>query len=364
MNKDKINSFSLSTILFMINLAILFGIINSYLLNTSKTSTPISLLLGYLLSVILSLIPLKLFNTNENLNLSQKTKKAFGKLSVLINIIYILTSLTLYILITYRLTSFISSQYLIETRKEFLLIPTLLITYYIANKGLETTTRLSQISFFICIAIFIFDALGLLTHINIQNLFPIISTSKHNILKSALTFSIFSSVPFTFINITNKNNLSDKKKFNKYYHTMHIISFIVITLAITITLGVYGIHVTNLFDYPLYTVLKKISLFNFLDSIENASIMLWPLALIIASSTILLFINNILDSTTKHSNKIKKAIPIISFIIPYTLLMNNTLIETFKYLIIPTITVIIIQSTNLLTLIILKLREKTKKEEL
>jgi hypothetical protein len=92
--------------------------------------------------------------------------------------------------------------------------------------------------------------------------------------------------------------------------------------------------------------------------------MLWPLALIIASSTILLFINNILDSTTKHSNKIKKTIPIISFIIPYTLLMNNTLIETFKYLIIPTITVIIIQLTNLLTLIILKLREKTKKEEL
>lgn len=358
MKQDKINSFSLSTILFMINLAVLFGIINSYLLNTSKTTTPISLLIGYIISIILSLIPLKLFNTKEQLSLTQKTKKAYGKLSMLINIIYILTSLILYILITYRLTSFLSSQYLIQTKKEYLLIPTLILTYYIANKGIETTTRISQISFFICLTIFVFDASGLLTHVNINNLFPIISTSKENILKSALMFSIFSSVPFTFINITNKNNLSDKNKFNKYYHTMHIISFIVITLAITITLGVYGIHVTNLFDYPLYTVLKKISLFNFLDSIENASIMLWPLALIIASSTILLFIFNILDNTTKHSNKIKKIIPIISFIIPYTLLMNNTLIETFKYLIIPTTTVIILQITNLLTLLLLKIKKE------
>lgn len=358
MTKEKINSFSLSTILFMINLAVLFGIINSYLLNTSKTTTPISLIIGYILSIILSLIPLSLFNTKEQLNLTQKTKKAYGKLSMLINIIYILTSLTLYILITYRLTSFLSSQYLIETKKEFILIPTLIITYYIANNGLETTTRISQISFFLCLIIFIFDASGLLTHVNIDNLFPIISTSKENIFKSALMFSIFSSVPFTFINITKKTNLSDKNKFTKYYHIMHIISFLVITLAITITLGVYGIHVTNLFDYPLYTVLKKISLFNFLDSIENASIMLWPLALIIASSTILLFIFNILDNTTKHSNKIKKIIPIISFIIPYTFLMNNTLIETFKYLIIPTTTVIILQITNLITLIILKLKKE------
>ncbi len=360
MKQNKINSFSLSTILFMINLAVLFGIINSYLLNTSKTTTPISLIIGYIISIILSLIPLKLFNTKEELNLTQKTKKAYGKLSMLINTIYILTSLTLYILITYRLTSFLSSQYLIETKKEFILIPTLLITYYIANKGLETTTRLSQLSLFICLAIFIFDASGLLTHINTENLYPIISTSKENILKSAIMFSIFSSVPFTFINITNKNNLSDKTKFNKHYHIMHIISFIVITLAITITIGVYGIHITNLFDYPLYTVLKKISLFNFIDSIENASIMLWPLALIIAASIILLFIFNILDNTTKHSNKIKKTIPIISFLIPYTLLMNNTLIETFKYLIIPTTTAIILQATNLLTLIFLKLKENKK----
>lgn len=356
MTKDnnKINSLSLSTILFSISLAVLFGIINSYVLNTAKTSVTISLIIGYIISIILSLIPLSLFNTKSNLELTEKTKLAYGKLSIIINIIYILTSLTLYILITYRLTSFLSSQYLIQTKKMYLLIPTILLTYYIANKGLETTTRVSQISFFLCIAIFIFDALGLISHVNINNLLPIISTSKQNIMKSALMFSIFFSVPFTFINVTKKNNLSDKSKFNKLYHLMHIISFIMITSAIIITLGVYGIHVTNLFDYPLYTVLKKISLFNFLDSIENASIMLWPLSLINASSIILLFIFNILD---KYNKNIKKIIPIISFLIPYFFLMNNTLIETFKYLIIPSATVIILQITNLITLIIIKLKE-------
>ena len=354
--REKINSFMLSTIIFQINLAILFGIINSYILNTSNTSTIISLPLGFLISIILSLIPLKLFNTKGNLFITEKNKIAYGKLSIVINIIYILTSLTLYILITYRLTSFLTSQYLIETNKVFLLIPTLLITYYMSNKGIEAITRLSQISFFICISIFLFDAFGLLQHINFENYLPIINTSKTNILKSTLMFSIFSSIPFTFINITKKENLSDKNNFNKHYHLMHIISFMVISLAILITLGVYGIHVVNLFDYPLYTVLKQISLFDFLESIENASIILWPLSLIVSSSIILLFIFNILDNITNKSNQIKKIIPIISFLIPYIFLMNNTIIESFKYLIFPTIIVLIIQSINLLTLILLKIK--------
>lgn len=353
--KNIINSFSLSTIIFSINLAVLFGIINSYLLNTSNTSTPISLIIGFLFTFLLSLIPLKLFNTKEDYSLTQKIKLAYKKLSPLVLIIYVLTSLSLYILITYRLTSFISSQYLIETSKVYLLIPTLIITYYIASKGIETVTRVSQISFFICIVIFLFDAFSLMPQINIDNYYPLISTSKTNILKSALMFSIFSSVPFTFIQITNKNKLQDKKKFTKLYHLINIISLLMISSAIIITLGVYGINLVNLFDYPLYTVLKKISLFNFLDSIENASIMLWPLSLINACSVILLFIFNILD-TTKYKNILKPLTIVISFLIPYFFLMDNTIIETFKYLILPTSIVIILQLTNLITLIILKLK--------
>ena len=100
-----------------------------------------------------------------------------------------------------------------------------------------------------------------------ENYYPLINTSKLNIMKSAFMFSIFFSTPFTYINIIKKNNLTDKNKFTKKYHLMHIISFLLITTAIIITLGLYGIHLSNLFDYPLYTVLKKISLFDFIDSI-------------------------------------------------------------------------------------------------
>lgn len=354
---NKINSFALSTIMFSISLAVLFGIINSYMLNTSKTSIPLSLFIGYIISILLSLIPLKLFSTIPNKDINDKLKIAYGKISIIIKIIYILCSLILYILITYRLTSFLSSQYLVQTNKLYIFTITIFITYYIANKGIETTTRVSTISFFVCTAIFIFDALGLLTHVNIENLYPIINASKQNIIKSALMFSIFFSTPFTYINIIKKNDLADKTKFTKKYHMMHIISFILITTAIIITLGVYGIHLANLFDYPLYTVLKKISLFSFIDSIENASIMLWPLSLVNASAIILLFIFNIIESITKNSKQIKIGIILISFLIPYFFLMNNNIIESFQYLIIPSLIVIILQLTNLLTVIILKIKK-------
>ena len=342
MNK-KINSFALSTIIFSISLAVLFGIINSYMLNTSKTSVPISLFIGYIISILLSLIPLKLFSINPNKDINDKLNLAYGKLNI--------------ILITYRLTSFLSSQYLVQTNKIYIFALTIFITYYIANKGIETASRVSTISFFVCIAIFIFDALGLLTHVNIENFYPLINTNKLNIMKSAFIFSIFFSTPFTYINIIKKNDLTDKNKFTKHYHIMHIISFLLITTAIIITLGVYGIHLANLFDYPLYTVLKKISLFSFIDSIENASIMLWPLSLINASSIILLFIFNIIESITKNSNKIKIGIMLTSLLIPYFFLMNNNLIESFQYLIIPTSIVILLQLTNLLTIIILQIKK-------
>ena len=106
--------------IYTISLAVLFGIINSYLLNTAKTSVTISIFIGYIISIILSFIPLKLFNTKTNLELTNKIKLAYGKFSIVIILIYIFSSLMLYILITYRLTSFLSSQYLIETNKIYI----------------------------------------------------------------------------------------------------------------------------------------------------------------------------------------------------------------------------------------------------
>ena len=127
------------------------------------------------------------------------------------------------------------------------------------------------------------------------------------------------------------------------------------------TIGVSGIKVNNLFDYPIYTTLKRINLFSFLDSIENISIMLWLLYIINASSMILLFIFNHIKNTfnlTKKGSLISNIIVIIlALIIPTLLFSTNDFIESYQYIWYPFVVLSIMISISLLTLIIIKVKK-------
>ena len=104
------------------------------------------------------------------------------------------------------------------------------------------------------------------------------------------------------------------------------------------TIGVSGIDINNLFDYPVYTTLKRIHLFSFLDSMENISIMLWMLFIINTCNINLLFITSII----KETFKIKNTIIINLIIIVVCLLLSifsfqNGFIESYDYIVIPAI---------------------------
>lgn len=337
--KDKINSFGLSTMICALCSAPFYGIFSSYTLNKSKNSTIISLLIGFLLSLIISKIILSFFKNKKELSFVQESKRLFNKLSYIPIILMLLCSLCEYILLTYRLTTFLSTQYLIETPKYFLSIPILLLTYYISSKGIETSTRVSTISFYISTIIFIFDFLSLLPQVNFQNYFPIITVSLKDILISSIVFSFYFSIPIIHINLLSINNIEDNNKFNKYYYLMISLSFIIILLFMCTSIGVSGIKINDLFDYPLYTVLKRIKLFSFLDSIENVSIMLWLFYIINASSFMLLFITKSIKETfnlnNKKSNIINIILLIISFCIPNYIFLNNNYNESYNYIWIP-----------------------------
>jgi hypothetical protein len=103
------------------------------------------------------------------------------------------------------------------------------------------------------------------------------------------------------------------------------------------TIGTSGINVNNLFDYPVYTTLKKIHLFSFLDSMENISIMLWMLFIINSCNMNLLFINNILKESFNINTKLLSFIIVFICFIASVLTFNGGFIESYNYIIFPTI---------------------------
>lgn len=353
MSDKKINCLSLFSMIVSLCISSFYGITSSYLLNMSKTSILISMLLGYILSLLFSLVVYNFFKYKENYSFVNKIKFIYKKFSIVINTLIIISSIIMYITFTNRLTSFLSTQYLVQTKKIFILIPILFITYHTANKGIETISRVSTISFFISIAIYIFDIFGLLNHINFENYLPLITVNNNTIFKASLLFCTFFTTPIAFINVTNKGNLDDKSKFKKYFFLGHFVSFLIVFGAISVTLGVYGINLCNEFDYPLYTVLKKISLFNFIDAVENASIMFWIISSINTSTIILYFIfNNIKETYNINNSLFKYLIMIISIIIPFLLFDKTIYLESYSSILIPTIAMIFPTLICLISLII------------
>lgn len=365
-NNEKINSFSLSTLVIALSGAPFWGILTSYMIYKSKIATLVSMLIGFILSLILSFVFLKFFDSYPNLLGSEKLKKAFGKLSYILNAMFGITAILIYIFLTYRLATFLSSQYLTRTSNIYIYALIIFITTYTATKKMETLTRVSVISFFLSIIIFSFDFFALASDIKFDNFLPFITVSTKNIITSSLYFTLYFTVPVFFVMCYKKNNLVDKEKFKKYFYSMLTLSFIILFIAISTTIGIYGINLTDLFDYPLYTVLKRIRIFSFLESLENVSSIIWVLYTINAGSIMLCTTFDNLQASYNLNNKksiiLKCIIILITFIFPLIFYRKNNYIETYGYVKFPLIVTLILLVLIIISTIVVSIKYKKNKE--
>ena len=359
--EDKINSFGLSTMVCALCCSSFYGVFSSYLLHESLNSTIISLILGYFFSLIISKLILSFYDIKDNQKYVSKIKYIYSKTSIIIILISIICSLFGYILLTYRLTTFISNQYLIETPKYLILIMILFTTYFTASKGIETTIRVSTISFYISIIIFLFDFFSLVGQINLQNYLPLFTVSFKKIIINALIFSLYFTITTTQIYAIKKSQIEDKQSFNKSFFIMLTLSFIIIFISTFTIIGVSGINIVNLFDYPVYSTLKRIKIFSFLDSIENVSILAWVYFILNSGSMFLLFIfNNIKDVFKLNKKKsfiVNIIIMILVFSIPNFIFLKNNYNETYEYIYLP----LAIECLVLLIIIISLIKNRLKK---
>lgn len=321
----KVNSLGVSSLVLPLTGAPFWGIYPTYIISKANTSVIISMLLGFIISFIFVYIFLKSYDILPDNSFTQKLNKTFGKLSSIINIIIILGSLFIIFSLNYRLSKFLTSQYLIEMSPTILNLCISLLVTFIATKDIETLTRMSLISFVICICVFGFNFLSLSSDIDITNFLPLFTTSSKNIVICALIFACFFSLPSFFINVTFKNNIVDKHKFNKMFILIYLISFIILVLVTIGTIGIFGIDLTKLLTYPMFTVLKRINVSSFIIAIENISISLWIMYIVGATAIMGMFVL----SNIKETFKIKKKN--ITIIIAYTICLIGVLLTELIY---------------------------------
>lgn len=355
--KEKINSFSLGTISVSLSLSMFWGILTTYMFYKTNTSSIIALLLGYIINILLTKIILSFYNYKTDKTLIQKFKELYKKFYKLISLIYIILSILLFTIVTYRLASFLSNEYLTETSEIYFFILSLIVILNLTYKGTETISKVTTIIFYISTILFFSICSFLLKDVNINNYLPIITSTKQNIITSSIVYAVYFSIPNIFIYTVPKDNIIDKEKFNKVFYKFNFYAFIVTFLSISITLGVYGINLAKLFSYPLYSVLKKIKIMSFIDSIENLSVILWIFYTTLSSSIILLSVINNSKELFKENKYTDKIILIIISTLAIILHMNNSILETYKYTYIPFLILSILFIIIFISLLISKIKK-------
>lgn len=334
MNKDKLTSLQFSCLICFPILAFFSGIGTYNIIKIAKVDAYLSTLFAYVFGLIAFLLFLYIFNYKPELNITQKNKYLFGTIlgtiiNYLINILILLIGVTL----IYNISNFAISQFLSET--PLLVFMTLfgVILIYNVHLGIENLSRVGIIFFSIVVLLTIISTLGNISNFESSNLKPFLEHGLTKPIQGGIILALTNIMPIFTLLIIEKNKITDKKKVTKRLFIFYSVAFLFAFLAIFLTLGSLGIQLSEIYQYPEYTVLKKISLFHFIDRIENFIYIKWILNSFVCLSLIIYY----LTYSTQKKYKLRTPI-IITIIIIYlslTTFKNNTLFYYFSYSIFP-----------------------------
>lgn len=330
MNKWKINSIQLASIYFLFIVANDAGISIILSLKGSGQNSYLCPIISFILGLIPLSITLYISNYKKNLTLKEKINSLFPKgINNIINVILTILFSTIGIITLFNMANFVESEFLAETPLFIITFMMTICLIYCLNKGIETISRVSLI-FAIIVLIFHFITIApLQTQVEFNNFLPFLDKGIVPIIKDSISVTLINLIPNFLLLIIPKNNIIDKEKTSKYIIISYILAYLLFLLMIYVIIGVLGPYVARIYHHPEYMLLKRISLFNFLDRIENIIAIEWLLMTFI---TIIMVIYYICCNTNTKPNLITNIIitSIIGLISTY-IFKNNTVFYTFLY---------------------------------
>ena len=319
--KDKIDKLEFCSMVFMLIMSPFLGMGIYNLLKFSNNDAVISIFISYILNIIIFLIFKYIFNYKPKLDLNKKLNTLFKtkyiKISLALLFFINLTALS------YNINSFIISQFLSETPIIFIVIIISILIIYINKKGIQIISRVSTFLALLSIILILIAIFGSYSTFDLTNILPILKDGiKAPLLGSFYTLTINSIYIFVLL-IIPKENINNNQKLNKYIFITSSIVFLIFIAITTYTISVLGINLALMYHYPAYITMKEITIFGFIDKIENFIIIHWIFEMFITLSLIVYFVSKLTDI---------KPIIIITFNILFhiTIFTNST---KFNYLV-------------------------------
>lgn len=343
----KLSTLQFCAIEYFLILANNVGLTTYILFNYAKQDGLISIILGTIIGIIPLTIYLKIMNTNPELNIFEKIEYKFKKTGKIINLILAM-AIAFFTATNYNnLVDFISSQYLSKTPQIIIALSFLPAIIYILNKGTTVIGRTIFILLIISATLVLLTILGLIWQIRIENILPILEHGIKEPLICSLIYITYNITPLFLLTTIPKNEILDKEKFNKRIIITYFIANFIILLIFFLTLSILGTNLANLYQYPEYDVLKKVSLIGFIERTESTISLRWTFYVFTITIMGILFITKYIKHSIKIKNEktCKKITTIISLIIVLwgkLIFQNSSKFNAMTYNILPILLSIIL----------------------
>ena len=326
MNKKLTNIEFISLMYFLI-ISLYNNISNYNIIQLSEIDCYFSILLTYPLGIIIFLLLKPIFNYKPNNNILEKNKYLFGPLlgnifNIIINIILLLIG----IILLCNITNFIITQFLNQTPTLIFLIILSILLIYNVSKGLKNIAKVSIIFLAINITLTLLNIIGIFPHFQPSNLKPFLEHGEKRIILSSIQLTLTNIIPLFLLLIIKKNDIQNNKNITKPLLISYTCTFLIILTETLLTIGTLGIYLTKLYQYPEYIVIQRITIFHFIDRVENIIYMKQILSSIICLSLIIYHNSKILNTTNQKIS----LIPITLIIIITTIIIFKT--NTYLYI--------------------------------
>lgn len=343
MNKYKISSLTFSLIFMCMLNSSLLGIIFPYILYESKTSFYISLGISFLVGLIFIFIYLKIFNFLPDKDIFEKIKAIFPKwIGKVISLILMILVFFITVIIIWRLVTFISSEFLVETPNFFIGLLIAAPLLYAMMYDFDVIGRLATFCLTVAFFLLMFNVISLFSQVDISNLKPLLNFDLVHTSKSIVVFSFVVFVPAFLTLVIPKDNIVDSNKVARSVIIAYILEMIGIGLIFFIIVTVLGIEISNIYTFPSYVVLKTLSVLSFIQNTENISILVWVLLMTFSGSFCLLFMKSGLKDLFNLDKKKTQILSILFIFLPFLgivlyMLPFEIYLNKYKYISVPLI---------------------------
>ena len=265
---------------------------------------------------------LRIFNYEKDLNIFKKNEKlfSFGKV---INFFLVLLFSIYFIYLLYSINAYIQNKYLDSTPSFIIILLFIIPVIWCASLNMKTISKVSISAFIVTLCVILFSFTNLVSLVEIDNLKPFFNTKIMIILKDSIKFTSYFITPVFLLLLTPKNKIDNIN--TKDIIIFYIISSLYLIVLFILIIGIFGIDLAKLFMYPEYTLMKKISYFDFIEHIENITTIEWFYTLFISSVLCLNFIKEYLKHINKFNKIIYSIIILVCFISSLICFKNTTI---------------------------------------